>query len=191
MRTIIILIFLAVLFEITLLKLKKLKLNSLKFFIRILGIFIVCIFIFRKPMETVLKYYLFRGISFAAQYIDFIEIYEQASVFILNLGESSISIFINYECLGVIEHITYTLILIILPYIKNIKKIIYIIAGNIYIFGANIVRLLSIFIMVKNVGIQSYDNIHMIIGRLIFFIFILILYFFVFTRYYMKNGGNK
>lgn len=191
MSTIIILIFLAILFEIVLSKLKKAQINSLKFIIRILLIFIFCIFILKKPIEIVLKYYIFKGISLVAHYFDFIEIYEQASLFIIHEGENSISIFMNYECLGMIEHILYTLVILISPYIIDIKKLIYIIVGNIYILNANIIRILTIFFMVRNMGIKSYNISHMIFGRLIFFIFILILYFYIFTRHYTENGGKE
>lgn len=194
MNTIIIMIFLTLIFGMTLLILKRFNLNSLLFFVGTIGSFLICIYILRNPIEEIIKYYLMYAINYAARYMNYLDVYEKASVVIMNSKNENISVFINYECFATVEHVVYTALVLFFPFINKVRSIIYIIAGNIYILTANVMRILVIAVIVNVKGIEYYDTAHMIVGRIVFFIFIIILYFLVFTRTHIRNqkiGGRR
>ena len=175
-----------ILFILLLSILKKLKLNSLRFLIGTVCGFIICITILRSPIEQVIRYYFMNIISFIFSPLSHVDVYKEVSALIIKSAKGELSLVINHECLGLMEHITYTILVLFLPFIKG-KRLLYILLGNMYLLAANVTRMFLIVELVKCFGVENYSMIHGVWMRILFFILILLLFFFVFTRNHMSN----
>ena len=107
--------------------------------------------------------------------------YQYALLFIKSGGES-ISLYIDYECSGVIEIMAFSSLLWFFPVYNAYEKIIVNIVGFLFIFVSNVLRILLICFMVRIWGNDIYFLAHTIFGRLLFYGCSVVLYFYVFTK---------
>ena len=117
--------------------------------------------------------------------------YEYAMLFIPK-DTATVSLYIDYECSGVIEIMAFSCLLWFFPLYNTFEKIAIDCIGIIVIFTANIMRLFIICLLVYCYGNDIFYFAHTIFGRIIFYIFSIILYFYVFTRPHIirqKVGG--
>ena len=108
--------------------------------------------------------------------------YYQYSLIFVEHGFSSISMYIDYECSGVIELLAFSSLVWFFPLYNFIEKAVVNIAGILWIFASNILRLTVICIMVYVFGNDIFFFAHAIFGRIIFYGLTVMLYFHVFTR---------
>lgn len=109
-------------------------------------------------------------------------------IMIKTSSDHYVQLFINYECSGALEIFAYESILIFFPIYNNIEKFILSLIGIIWILSANIIRLLLVIIVVYNYGISYLFIVHSIIGRLVFYTVVIILYYNVFTKKQIIRG---
>jgi len=107
--------------------------------------------------------------------------YPEYNIVFISRPEGAISLFIDYECSGVIEIMAFTSMLWFFPVYKLEEKVIVNLLGVLWIFGANVLRILSICLIIYVFGNDAYYLAHTIIGRMIFYILSVALYFYVFT----------
>jgi len=108
--------------------------------------------------------------------------YYQYSIIFIRHGAESISLYIDYECSGIIELMAFSALLWFFPLYNAIEKLVVNIAGILWIFASNILRLTVICMLVYFFGNDIFFFAHAIFGRIIFYGFSIILYFYVFTR---------
>lgn len=178
---------LGVLLYIVLLTLKKLELNFFRFFIGSLGIFTLSMIFFMDPLNHWLGILITKIMEIIAGASGAFEVYASNSLLLIDAKDGMVSMLINYECSGIIELLVYTSLVIFFPFVTKGKKIWALIWGNIYITICNIIRLLCIIGIVKWQGISWYNIGHTIIGRIIFFVMMIVLYYIVFTKNQLKN----
>lgn len=112
--------------------------------------------------------------------------YEYALIFI-STANSSVSMYIDYECSGVIEIFAFAALLWFFPLYNVLEKIMYNIIGILWIFTANVLRVLIICVIVHHYGDSMFYFAHTIFGRIVFYILSIILYFHVFTKSQIKR----
>lgn len=171
---------------VVLVSLKKLNLNFFKFFIGSLGVFTIAMMFFMDPLNNLLGILITKIMSVIANISGAFEVYAKNSLLIIDARDGIISMLINYECSGVIELLVYSSLVLFFPFVSKGKKVWALIGGNIYIILCNIIRLVAIISMVKWQGIGWYNISHTIIGRIIFFIMMIFLYYKVFTKNQLK-----
>ena len=108
--------------------------------------------------------------------------YYQYSLIFVRHGAESISLYIDYECSGVIELLSFTALLWFFPLYRISEKIVVNIVGIFWIFASNILRLTVICTLVYFFGNDIFFFAHAIFGRIIFYGLSIVLYFYVFTR---------
>ena len=108
--------------------------------------------------------------------------YYQYSLIFIQHGADSISLYIDYECSGVIELMSFSALLWFFPLYSFIEKIVINITGLLWIFSANVLRLTVICMSVYFFGNDIFFFAHAIFGRIIFYGLSIIHYFYVFTR---------
>ncbi|MCK9151771.1 archaeosortase/exosortase family protein [Methanobacterium alcaliphilum] len=89
---------------------------------------------------------------------------------------------IGFECSSIIEIGVLIGLLIFYPGYSRKKKVKYAIIGIILTYAANLLRMLSIVYIVNIFGKQYLYFAHAFIGKLIFFIFVVLLYWYLLTR---------
>lgn len=98
-------------------------------------------------------------------------------------GQSAINLFITYECSALIELAAYIALVLFFPFFKNLQKRLKLLGfGVIYLLLANMLRLTVTALIIHFLGLPSLIWAHVIVGRLIFYVLTIILYFYVFTR---------
>lgn len=107
--------------------------------------------------------------------------FEYGLLFISN-SEANISLYIDYECSGIIEIMAFSSMLWFFGVYKIHEKIVINILGILCIFAANIIRIFVISALIRSMGNDIYYLAHTVFGRIVFYIFSVALYFYVFTR---------
>ncbi len=107
--------------------------------------------------------------------------FQYGILFISNYG-SSISLYIDYECSGIIEIMAFTALLWFFNVYSFYEKIVVNIFGFIWIFIANVIRIFIICALIYFFGNNIFYFAHTIFGRLVFYAFSIALYFLVFTK---------
>lgn len=92
-----------------------------------------------------------------------------------------VNMYLNMECSGVLEIITYFSMICFYPAYRIVERAVLCLSGISFIIVANVIRLMSIGLLVNN-GITSFYTAHVIIGRFIFYVLMIIMYFYVFTK---------
>lgn len=102
---------------------------------------------------------------------------------IITLSEKGfpVNMYLNMECSGIIEIITYFSMICFYPAYRVVERVILCLSGIAFITFANVIRIVSIGILV-NTGVTSFYTAHVIIGRFIFYTLMIIMYFYVFTK---------
>lgn len=101
---------------------------------------------------------------------------------LLALENSWTCIDIDIECSGLLEACVLLGLLLFYPGLGLLRRLWYGIAGLSGLFVVNLVRLLSIVLILNSSGRDSMYIAHTLIGRLVFFLLIIVVYWYVFTR---------
>lgn len=158
------------------------KLTFFKFLVGSVGMFVLLMVL----VQPVLTVPLAKGVAAVTGLIGeltgaFYSYYQYSLVFIRH-GADSISLYIDYECSGIIEIFAFSSLLWFFPLYSAIEKLVINIIGIIWIFASNIIRMTSICILVYFFGNDVFFFAHAIFGRIIFYALSIILFFYVFTR---------
>lgn len=107
--------------------------------------------------------------------------FESGMLFISHNG-ANLSLYIDFECSGVIEIIAFLSLLMFYKVFSVYERIIVGIIGTLLLFVFNVMRIFIICIAVYFGGTDLYFISHTVIGRIFFYLCTVFLYFYVFTR---------
>lgn len=108
-------------------------------------------------------------------------------LFIENVVGGPVSLYIDFECAGLVEILVYVSLLLFFTAYSWYEKIWVGFLGILAIMAANVLRLTAICIMIYVGGNEVYYLAHTIVGRLLFCLFAIMIYFYVFTRRQIKQ----
>lgn len=162
--------------------LSRAKLHFFKFLLGSVGLFFFMMIILQPYLVNILCRMVTAVSGIIGKATGFFEAFYQYSLVLITNGNSTISMYIDYECSGVIEILAFTALLWFFPLYNTLEKIMYNIAGVLWIFAANVIRIFIICGIVHFYGNNSFYFAHTIFGRIIFYILSIILYFYVFTK---------
>ena len=94
----------------------------------------------------------------------------------------SMTLQIDFECSGIIEVLAYLALLMFYNVFDWVERLLYGILGILYIIVANVARIVVICLFIHFHGPSSYFVAHTLVGRIVFYILSIILYFYVFTK---------
>lgn len=171
--------------------LKRGRLSGFYFWWGSVGLFIISAFIFRPYIIWLISDILTRTLGIFAGMTHWFAVYPISNFLQINTGRDSIQLFVDYECSGVIEFLAYVSLVAFYPLYNRQAKIIAGVIGTFWIFAANVIRLLLIVAIVKYCGSASLFWAHSVLGRLLFYTLVIILYYNVFTRPQMINGLHQ
>jgi exosortase family protein XrtG len=162
------------------------KMNFFKFITGSLGLFIIFVIFFMPNFEKVLNSLVTGTLNIAAGATGLFEVYKSHSIVSIDTRSGIVSMFINYECSGAIEMLVFTSLAVFFPFSGPVRRCISVAMGNIYIFAANIIRVLFIIFVTKAFGAPVFYITHTLAARILFFALMIILYYFVFTGTHLK-----
>ncbi|WP_432666246.1 exosortase family protein XrtG [Wukongibacter baidiensis] len=162
------------------------KMYFFKFLAGSVGVFTISMIFFLPHFDKVLNTLITNALIMIEQVTGLFEVFKGNSIISIDTADGIVSMIINYECSGVIEMLVFTSLALFFPFGGITRKSVSIIAGNIYLYIANIIRIVFIVIMLKLFGASSYYIVHTLLARILFFAFSVLLYYFVFTSTQLK-----
>ena len=108
--------------------------------------------------------------------------YFEKGLLFISHGATNLSLYIDFECSGIIETFAFLALLWFFPAYQYYEKIAVSIIGIISIFMANVLRIFIICQMIYWGGENMYFLAHSIVGRLVFYACTIALYFYAFTK---------
>ncbi|AAK80539.1 exosortase family protein XrtG [Clostridium acetobutylicum] len=163
------------------------KLHFFKFLIGSVGMFFFMMIFLQPYLVGILSKAVTAVAGIIGNSTGYYEAYYQYALILITKGSVNISMYIDYECSGVIEILAFTALLWFFPLYTTLEKVMYNIAGVAWIFMANTLRIFIICALVHAFGNNMYYFAHTIFGRIVFYVLSIILYFYVFTKSQIKS----
>lgn len=177
---VLIILFIAWLYLLSVFKRKQLEFYY--FLVGSIGLFLFSFIVLRKPLTTLLTRSTCYLTGLLGNALGFFKAYTTHAILFVENADGPISLYVDFECGGVIEILVFIALIAFFAVYKWWEKIWISLVGILWIMGANIIRLFSICLIINQFGNESYYMAHTIVGRLIFYALSIILYFYVFTR---------
>lgn len=187
MNNIILFITIGVLWVIGLTLFSKTKMHFFRFLLGSVGVFLISMIFFTPFLERQISVLISESLEMIANVTAYFTVFKENSIISFETKTGIISMFIDYECSGVIEMLVFTSLLLFFPFGKPAIKLFYAVVGNIFIFIANIIRILMIVFVSRTFGAEYFYIAHTLLGRILFFGLMIALYYLVFTVTHLKN----
>lgn len=168
---------------------KRAKLDFFHYIAGSVGTFLFMM-IFIQPLMTGFLIHLVTSVAGVfGKLTGIFEAYRDYSILFVtnNVTKESISLYVDYECSGVIEMMVFVSLLAFFQVYEVWQRIIIGILGCVAIFFSNVIRIFIICFMIKVGGNDVYYMAHTIVGRLVFYAFAILLYYYVFTYAQIKK----
>lgn len=170
------------------------KMNFFKYIWGSVGIFVFMCVSIQPALSEILKQYVTSAVGIIGKITGICEAYYELSIIFIpkQFANNSISLYIDYECSGVIEMMAFVSLLIFFQVYDYGQRIIISFIGCVSIFFFNVIRILVICAIIYKFGSGSYYIAHTIVGRLVFYLLSILLYYYVFTKQQIikqKIGG--
>lgn len=108
--------------------------------------------------------------------------YVQYGVLYIPAKGGALTLLVNFECSGAIEISGYLSLLAFYTVYDYLERGILGVAGAAYLLAADVLRLTLIAEIVRFFGIGAYYAAHIFVGRLLFYMCSILLYYYVFTQ---------
>ena len=161
---------------------KKAELKFLNFIIGSVGIFIFMMIWIRPIITGPLTWLVATVSGTLGDMTGFFDAYPDYGMLFIPKDTVAVSLYIDFECSGVIEIMAFLSMLLFFNVYNFYEKIFVSIIGVIWIFISNVLRLLVITAFIYWFGNDIFFFAHVIVGRIVFYFLSIVLYFYVFTR---------
>lgn len=162
--------------------LKRGKIGFWHFLLGSGGLFIFLIII----VEPLLTIPLTKAVTIVSggigNFLNIFKGYYEYSIIFIHAKSDTLSLIVDYECAGIIEMTAFVSLLVFFPVYTKMEKVGISIFGVLYIFIANVIRLVVICCIIYFFGTKVYFVAHTIVGRIIFYGLSMVLYYTVFTK---------
>lgn len=160
---------------------RKEKLTAFYFIVGSCGFFGFAFVLFKDILAKYSSIVLMWLLEMCQGLFGWYEVFKKYNIIFINNEQASISLFVDYECCGLIEMLVVLSIVLFMPIFTTKKKVIYSILGIAYTMIANAIRLIVVTYAVAKFGNDYYYIAHSVIGRIVFYILTLVLYFYLVT----------
>ena len=171
--------------------LRKAGLKFWRYLLGSCGIFLILLILVRAWLVLPLARLIAAIAGIFGKVTGFYQAYYRYGVIFIESLNGAITVNIDLECSGFIE-ISAFISLLSFYGIYNIPERIYIgVVGTLYTMLTNALRIAVICTMIHFLGTDYYYVAHTIVGRIVFYVLQVILYFFIFTKPHvlkMKTG---
>ena len=171
--------------------LRKAGLKFWRYLLGSCGIFLILLILVRPWLVLPLARLIAAIAGIYGKVTGFYQAYYRYGVIFIESLNGAITVNIDLECSGFIE-ISAFISLLAFYGIYNIPERIYIgVVGTLYTMLTNALRIAVICTMIHFLGTDYYYVAHTIVGRIVFYVLQVILYFFIFTKPHvlkMKTG---
>lgn len=146
------------------------------------GLFVLMMIFIRPVLTQPLAQIVAAIAGGFGQLTGFFTSYFNYGVIFVDSDAGAISLLIDFECSGILEIMAFVSLLAFFKAYTVYERVIVGVLGVAYILLANVLRIISICVIVYVFGMPAYNVAHTFVGRLIFYGLSVLLYFFVFTK---------
>lgn len=160
------------------------KLDFFRFIVGSVGLFIFMMVFLEPVIVTPLVSLVTSATGVVGEVTGLFESYHDYSILFVTCeatGEA-LSLYIDYECSGVIEMMAFVALLAFFQVYDIWQRFVVGVLGCIAIFFSNVIRITTICIIIMIWGNDAYYIAHTIVGRIVFYILAVLLYYYVFTH---------
>lgn len=161
--------------------LKRAQLSGFYFIVGSIGLFATCIFLFQGYLVWLFSACLCRGLQPCGTFTGLFSTLND-NLLIVRRPFETLYVYLDFECSGVIETTAFFGLIMFYPLYTRQERSLLALTGIAYIYLANFLRILLIVVLLHLGGSSWFYLVHSILGRLFFYILIIILYYNVFTR---------
>ncbi len=162
--------------------LRKAELQAWRFLWGSLGLFVL-LMVFIQPYVTEP---LARGVCAIAGGVGTLtgtyEAYFRYGIVFVDSPSGAITLLVDMECSGVIEIMAFWCLLIFFRVYTRMERVVIGILGFLYIMLSNALRITVICLAVHFLGVEVFHVMHTFVGRILFYLLSVLLYFYVFTK---------
>ncbi len=168
--------------------LKRARLSAFYFIVGSAGLFFILMALSDPYWVWFFTHAIIHGVSWLGKLTGWCEVNMKTGlVYIVNAG-NPVNMSIDFECSGIIETSALISLIAFFPTYVRKEKIFYAIFGTIFIYLSNLIRLGSVVLIVHFQGGNSFFMAHSIVGRVIFYVLVIMLYYHVFTYSQLAQG---
>ncbi|MCR5743164.1 MAG: exosortase family protein XrtG [Lachnospiraceae bacterium] len=157
------------------------KLEFFHFLLGVCGIFLILLF-----MTNYIKGPLIYGFTSVLRVyggmFELFDAYPSLGIIYIETENTIASLYIDLECSGIIEMIVFVSLLSFFPVYNWRQKLINGVIGCFCIELFNFFRIIIIVMSIRIFGTDAYFVAHAIVGRLVFYCLVIILYYYIFTK---------
>ncbi|MGX6428723.1 exosortase family protein XrtG [Levilactobacillus yonginensis] len=161
--------------------LKRAHLSAYYFIVGSVGLFFILIAIGNPYWVWFLTHSVINGIAWVSDLTHWSSVHTKYGIVYIVNAIRPVTMSIDYECSGIIETTAFVSLLAFYPTYGRQEKLFYLALGTLWVYLANVIRLLLVVILVHFGGANWFFTAHTIIGRLVFYCLIIMLYYNVFT----------
>lgn len=162
--------------------LKRAELSFWRFLVGSVGLFVILMFAVRPWATQPLAQLVAAVAGLAGKLTGTFEAYFKFGVLFVDSASGSMTLKIDFECSGIIEIMAFVSLLAFFRVYSPSERLLVGIFGTIAIVLANALRIIVIAEIIHFFGPEAYYVAHSLVGRVVFYIFTVALYFYVFTK---------
>ena len=169
--------------------LKRARLSAFYFIAGSAGLFLVLMSLADPYWVWLFTHAVIHGVNLiAGDILGWVQITMRTGMVYINNPTNVVQMSIDFECSGIIESMALIALISFCPTYARKEKVFYGVFGMVYIYLANVIRLLTVIAIVHFGGGSTYYIAHAIIGRLVFYVLVIALYYNVFTYSQLARG---
>lgn len=152
------------------------------FFVGCVGLFVFLFIILEPVLTAPLAQMVCYLTGLVGKLTGIFSAYSSYGILFIEAESGPVSLYVDFECAGLVEILVYVCLLLFFQAYKWSEKLVVGLIGVVGIIAANVLRLVVICMIIHFGGNKMYYLAHTIVGRIVFYLFTIILYFYVFTR---------
>lgn len=168
--------------------LKRAQLSAFFFIIGSAGLFFILSAMSRPYWVWFFTHAVIHGVALFSDITNWSTVMFKSGLVYIGNGQNAVMMSIDYECSGIIETCAFIALVAFFPMYKRKEQVFYGLFGLFYIYLSNVLRLIIVITIVHFGGGETFFLAHSVIGRLVFYVLIIALYYNVFTYSQLARG---
>lgn len=168
--------------------LKRARLSAFHFIVGSGGLFFILIALSDPYWVWFFTHAVINGVKWFGELTGMSTVMNRYGLISISNPTAPVTMSIDYECSGIIETVAFLSMVIFLPMYNKFERVFFSILGTLWIYVANVIRLVSVIMIVHFGGGNLFFLAHSIVGRLIFYVLVIMLYYEVFTFSQLSQG---
>ncbi|RRG09144.1 MAG: exosortase family protein XrtG [Lactobacillus sp.] len=161
--------------------LKRSKLSAFFFIVGSGGLFFILIALSDPYWVWFFTHAVLHGIGWLGGLTHMSTIMPKYGLVSISNPTSPVMMSIDYECSGIIETTAFISLAVFYPLFNKFEKVFFVLWGILWIYLANVIRLMTVITITHFGGGNLFFLAHSVIGRMVFYVLVIVLYYNVFT----------